>query len=281
VWLRATNNVGGAEHDIVALGCGLLRGLDRGREFRQAAAERAKPAPLFGAGVVVRQQRNPARIGGGGEPPDRSGDVIGPAFRALHYGQEIFARDAGALDHLREVSRAARCIHRRHVIIEGDGVDPALGEPGDDLVLGVEIVGLVTKMVAGVGAKPRPQPLDAVKDRPRILRSAQASLPRPGHAMEDGGDAVGERLSIAFKQCHVEGKSDSRPRHHLPLERVAVHVDDPGEDQKARGIDRPLGARLCADARDHPALAIDINAGFLETSLEERATSFDAHHHDR
>jgi len=25
------------------------------------------------------------------------------------------------------------------VIIEGDGVDPALGEPGDDLALGVEM----------------------------------------------------------------------------------------------------------------------------------------------
>src|SRR5205807_1699983 len=104
----AANHVGGAEHDIVAMQCGLLRSLDRSREFRQAAAERAKLAPLFGAGV-----------------------------------------------------------------------DPALGEPGDDLALGVEIVGLVTKMIAGVGAKPRPQALDALKDRSRILRSAQASFPRP------------------------------------------------------------------------------------------------------
>lgn len=173
------NDVGGAEHDIVAMGCGVLGGLDRGREFRQAAPERAKPSPLLGTGVVVRQQRHSACVGGCGEPLDRSGDFIGPAFGALHHRQETLARGAGALGHLAEQPlRAARCVHRvRHVIIEGDRVDPAAGEPRHDLGLGIEIVGLVTKVVAGVGAEARPQALDALENRARILGPAQAAFP--------------------------------------------------------------------------------------------------------
>src|SRR5262249_22825636 len=49
------NDVGSAKHNIVAMRCGVLRGLDRSREFRQAATERAKPPALFGTRVVVRQ----------------------------------------------------------------------------------------------------------------------------------------------------------------------------------------------------------------------------------
>ena len=59
------------------------------------------------------------------------------------------------------------------MIVERDGVDPAVGEPFDDLGLGIEIVGLVAKVVAGIGPEPGPQPLDAIEDGARILRSAQ------------------------------------------------------------------------------------------------------------
>ena len=165
------------------------------------------------------------------------------------------------------------------MIIEGDRVDPAPGKPRHDLGLGIEIVGLMPKVVAGVGAEPRPQALDAVENRARILGPAQAAFPRPGHAMKDGRDAVGDGLPIAFEQRNVDRKSHSRPRHHLSLEGVAMDVDDAGKDQKAARVDRPLGARLHAEAGDDPALAIEIDAGLLETALDERATSFDAHAH--
>jgi len=98
--------------------------------------------------------------------------------------------------------------------------------------------------------------------------------------VEDGGDAVGDGLPIAFEQRHIDRKSDSWSRHHLPLEGIAVDVDDPGQDQKAAGVDHPLGARLRADAGDDPTLAIEIDAGLLETDPDERATPFDAHPHD-
>src|SRR5262249_8221587 len=122
--------------------------------------------------------------------------------------------------------------------------------------------------------------LDAVENRARILGPTQAAFPRPGHAVKDGRDAVGDGLPIAFEQRNVDRKSHSRPRHHLSLEGVAVDVDNPREDQKAARIDHPLGARLRADAGDDPALAIEIDAGLLESAPDERATSFDAHAHD-
>jgi hypothetical protein len=98
--------------------------------------------------------------------------------------------------------------------------------------------------------------------------------------MKDGRDAVGDGLPIAFDERNVDRKSHSRPRHHLSLEGIAVDVDDPGKDQKAAGVDRPLGARLRADAGDDPGLAIEIDAGLLERAPDERATCFDAHAHD-
>src|SRR5262249_56432679 len=39
------NDVGGAEHDIVAMRCSVLGGCDPGPEFRQAAPPRATPPP--------------------------------------------------------------------------------------------------------------------------------------------------------------------------------------------------------------------------------------------
>ncbi len=127
------------------------------------------------------------------------------------------------------------------MVVEGDYVDPALGKPGDDLGLGIEIVGLVSKMIAGVSAKAGSQALDAVKNFACILCPPQASFPGPGHAVEDRGDAVGEGLSIAFQQRHIDWEPDAWPRHHLSLEGIAVNVDDSGKDQKAGGVDRPLG----------------------------------------
>src|SRR5262249_59138628 len=57
--------------------------------------------------------------------------------------------------------------------------------------------------------------------------------------------------------------------------------DVPGKDHKPGGVNPPLGARLRADAGAGPGLAIEIDAGLLETVPDERATSFDAHAHDR
>jgi hypothetical protein len=98
--------------------------------------------------------------------------------------------------------------------------------------------------------------------------------------VKDGGDAIGEGLSIALEQRNIDWKSDPWPRHHLSLECIAVDVDDPGKHQKAGRIDGPLGARFGADAGDDPGVGIEMNACLLETAVDERATLFNAHAHD-
>jgi hypothetical protein len=49
--------------------------------------------------------------------------------------------------------------------------------------------------------------------------------------MIDGRDAVGDRLPVAVDQRDVDRKVDSGARHHLPLERIAMQIDNAGQYQ--------------------------------------------------
>jgi hypothetical protein len=51
--------------------------------------------------------------------------------------------------------------------------------------------------------------------------------------VEHRGDAVGDRLPVAVDQRDVDREIDARPRHHLPLERIAMQIDDARQHQKA------------------------------------------------
>jgi len=167
-------------------------------------------------------------------------------------------------------------------------VDPALGEPGDDLALGVEIVGLVTKMIAGLSApKPRAAGARCPQASPRaFLRSAQASFPRPGsHHGRRWVMPLASALSIAFKQCHVgwgnptpgaaassaarmhrrgcrrsRGGSEGR-RHRSPARRLAC-APRPGGSSRSRNPHETL-------------------VSSRPLSRRGARPSFDAHHHDR
>ena len=123
----AAHHIRRAEHDVVALRSRFLGSLHRGRKFRQSAAERAKPAPLLGAGIVVGQQRSAGRIGCRGQPLDRGGDLAGPALRALHHRQEVLPAQSGTLDHRRQLVGPVRALDDAgHMIVEGDRVDAAV-----------------------------------------------------------------------------------------------------------------------------------------------------------
>ena len=52
------------------------------------------------------------------------------------------------------------------------------------------------------------------------------------------GDAVGDRLAVAVDQRHIDGKIDAGARHHLPLEGIAMQVDDARQHQQVAGVDR-------------------------------------------
>ncbi|GCC49391.1 hypothetical protein chiPu_0033520 [Chiloscyllium punctatum] len=129
-------------------------------------------------------------------------------------------------------------------------------------------------METRVGGELRPQRLDRIEQLPRIFRTAQARLPRPGRAMEDGGDAVGDRLPIAVDQCHVGREVDAWARHHLPLERIAVQIDDAGQHQEAAGIDMKRGAPLFGVERADVA-ARGAQRGLYECTVNQRAPALD------
>ena len=83
------------------------------------------------------------------------------------------------------------------------------------------------------------------------VEAAQPRLPRQRHAVERRGDAVGEQLRLGVAQRDVGREIDAGPRLHLPLERVAVDVDDARQHQQAGRIERGDRAapRRCAAMR--------------------------------
>ena len=106
-----------------------------------------------------------------------------------------------------------------------------------DFGFGIEIVGLVAQMEAGVGRELRPQALDRLEQLPGIVAAAQARLPGPGRGVKDRGDAVADRLPVAVDQRHIDREIDAGARHHLPLECIAMQIDDARQHQQAAGID--------------------------------------------
>ena len=93
--------------------------------------------------------------------------------------------------------------------------------------------------------------------------------------MEHRGDAVRHHLPVGIDECHVDREIDAGPRHHLPLETVAMDVDDAGQNQQAGGVDaQPRRARL-ADAGDHAGRGIHLDAGFDQRVADEDLSAFD------
>ena len=123
------------------------------------------------------------------------------------------------------------------MVVEGEQVDTPFRQPIHDFGFGVEIVGLVAQMEAGVGRKLRPHRFDRFQQASRVVAAAQAGLPRPGGGVIDGRDAIADRLPIAVDKRNVDREIDAGARHHLPLERVAMEIDDSRQHQQAIGID--------------------------------------------
>ena len=114
----------------------------------------------------------------------------------------------------------------------------AFGEPLTDLGFGVEIVGLVAQMEAGVGGELRTLPFDRLHQAARIVGAAQARLPRTGRGVKHRGDAVADRLAVAVGERHVDREVDPGARHHLPLEGIAMQIDDARQHQQVARVDR-------------------------------------------
>src|SRR5882672_3806439 len=99
--------------------------------------------------------------------------------------------------------------------------------------------------------------------------------------MKNRGDAISDRLSVAVDQGHVDGKIDPGTRHHLPLERIAMQIDDSRQYQQVAGIDTERSASV---ARFHGVdyAAGDLHRGFTNFSAEQSPAAFDEYvGHDR
>src|ERR1700722_12067275 len=131
-------------------------------------------------------------------------------------------------------------------------------------------------MEAGVGGQLRPQGLDRLKQSPRIISAAKARFPGPCRGVTDGGNSVADGLPVAVDQCHIDGKIDAGARHHLPLERIAMQIDDARQHQQATCIDAKRTA-LMARTRDVDFAVRDPQRGFENFSSDKNPAAFDGY----
>src|SRR5262249_50223929 len=113
----------------------------------------------------------------------------------------------------------------------------------------------------------------------RIVGAAQAGLPRPGYAMEHGGDAVGDRLPVAVDERDVERDVDPRARHDLPLKGVAVNIYNARKQQETSAVERAGAGLIRTDGRDEPVVWADMHRRFLEAPVNQDLCAGDAKIH--
>ena len=156
----------------------------------------------------MREHADVGRTRGRGQSGDRCRHVVRARHHAPDQTVEFLIGKPGTLGHAVALPRFRQIGNRAvHVIVEGEQIDAAFGEPLRDLAFGIEIVGLVAQMEAGVGRKLRPHRFDRLQQPLRIVAAAQARLPRPGRGVIDGGDAVADRLPVAVGSATSIGKS--------------------------------------------------------------------------
>ena len=73
--------------------------------------------------------------------------------------------------------------------------------------------------------------------------------------MVDGRNPVADRLPVAVNKRHIDRKIDAGARHHLPLEGVAMQVDNARQNQQAAGIDAGRTVTIVRTHRDDLAAA--------------------------
>ncbi|MGY4329216.1 hypothetical protein ACVWWG_003633 [Bradyrhizobium sp. LB7.2] len=187
----------------------------------------------------MRKHPHLGGAGSRGKPRHGSRDLAGARKHVSHQPVEFLARQAGTLYHAVALARLGHVPDRAvHVVVEGEQVDATFGEPLAHLLLGIEIVGLVAQVKAGVGRELRALPFDRRHQAASIVGAAQARLPRTGRGVKHRGDAVADRLAVTVGERHIDREVDTGTRHHLPLEGIAMQIDDAGQHQQVARVDR-------------------------------------------
>ncbi len=211
----------------------------------------------------MRGDRDAGLDRGRGEPPDRRRDL--PAARADtgDEGAERRLVKPGAPEIDADPVGVDLAGDLRGVLVEGEEVDPALGEPSLDLVDHIEIEGLEAQVQPRIAAEMRARGGKRRQKVARCLGAAQSRLPGQGQTVIGGGDAVGEQLPVSLDEGRDGGKMHAGARHELALEGVAVKIDDAGQDEK--GFVRRLVDR---GHRRDATLTMAISAGRMAPSAK-------------
>src|SRR5690349_1085176 len=90
--------------------------------------------------------------------------------------------------------------------------------------------------------------------------------------MKHRGDAVADRLAVAVDERDVDREIHAGARHHLPLEGVAMDVDDARQHQQAARVDRDRRASAAVDLCD--VLARDGQRGLGELRADQGPATF-------
>ncbi len=142
------------------------------------------------------------------------------------------------------------------MIVERDKMHAPRRDVRQRRVQRIEVVRLPPQMHAHV-AGPASR-LERIQQIPPRIEAAQSGLPRQRHAMERRGDAVGQKLRLGIVQRDIGGKPDAGARLQLPLERVAVNIDDARKYQKPARIE-PRAMPVAVDAGDAPVLDREVH----------------------
>jgi hypothetical protein len=194
---------------------------------------------------------------------------------ALDQGIERLVRKAGSFDHAVSLLRLGKAGDGGiHMVVECEQVNSSVREPLSDPGFSIEIEGLVAQMEAGIRRQLRPQCLDRLEQLPGIVRAPQPGLPRPRCSVKDRRYAIGDRLAVAVDQRHIHGKINAGTWHHLPLEGIAVQIDDSRQYLQTVCIDGNRASCLLRAHGDNVA-ACYAQRGLMKFAAEKGPAAFD------
>src|ERR1041385_4587550 len=91
--------------------------------------------------------------------------------------------------------------------------------------------------------------------------------------MKDGRDPVGDDLPVAVEKRDIDREVDAGPRHHLPLERIAMQVHDARQHQQPTRVELDRAALTAlADIADRATLHRERR--FQNVAAEQGAAAF-------
>ncbi|KAG1320344.1 hypothetical protein G6F63_014310 [Rhizopus arrhizus] len=160
--------------------------------------------------------------------------------------------------------------HAGQVVVQRQEAHAAVADPLLGQIDTAHVVGLDAQVHVVPRAHHVLHAFQRVEHALGIGLAAQAAFPGQGHAMEFGGDAVGQQLAVDVEQRAVIREGDTGPGHDGAFEGVAVQIDDAGQPQQVAGVE-PGGA-----AGGRGAAVVDQPAMKAQTGLFDAARRQDA-----